>query len=893
MSGPSRSERIYRRLLKLFPVDFRVEYRDEMEELFRLQHRAAAGGGSSGPARTGHRGRRLARLWLLALADLARSAPREHWDAFRQDVRFTLRSIRRAPGFTAVVVATFALALGANTAIFTVADATLLRPLPFADESRLVRLVHVRERPDGSLSEVSFSRRDFQAVRARAASVEDATAQVYQGPALGTGGGAGSGLERVVSIGVSGSWFRTLGVEPALGRAWDDEEEAAGRASRVVVLSDRLWRRAFAADPAIVGKTVPLDGVAHTVTGVMPPGFAYPYQAQLWRLWDFDPEESGSHNLNAQARLAPGVTLAEAQAELDLISERQAAAYPEESRGYRIVARPTRENLIEGEDRLVLVLLAGVGVVLLIAAANVLSLLMARVVARSRELAVRASLGASVWRRARQLMTENVILALLGGAVGLVLASGLRGSLTVLVPSRVLDLFGEVPFGGTAVAFTLGLSLLVGAGVGLFAAWTARSIDLRSVLQGSAEGPRGQRLLGGMVVAETALTVAVLVGALFLGLDLYRLATAAPGFAPDGLVAARLSLPESRYEDGAARLRLEEELLQRLRSLPAVDGAALSNLFPYDDGNWLIPFSLPSVDGADALVPERAHVASLRQVTPGWFETMGVPVLRGRSFEDGDREGAVPVAVVDRALADRYWPGGDPLGQLLVPAGGSFEGRSFQVVGVVGDISDPRREPAETVYVPIPQTAIDSTAWDVVQPVLALRTRAAEPAAVLPGVRAAVRGIDAGVPLFDVRTVADALGEALARQRTGAVVALAFAAFALLLAALGTYGVVAYTVSRSVRDFGVRMALGASRGTVLRSVLLRGGRLIVAGVGLGLLAALVLSHWLGRGLETIAPTLPGPYAAVAGLLLVIGLAACLEPALRATRTDPAETLREG
>ena len=884
---PSLSERIYRRLLRLFPVDFRVEYREEMEELFRLQHRAAAGAGAAPVAR---RGRRLVRLWLRALADVARSAPREHWDALVQDARFTLRSARRAPGLTAMVVGTFALALGANTAIFTVADATLLRPLPFADEERLVRLVHVRERPDGSLSEVSFSRRDYQAVRDRAKSVEEAAAQVYQGPALGVG----DGVERVVSIGVSGSWFRTLGVRPALGRAWDPAEERAGRASRVVVLSDGLWRRAFGADPDVVGRTVPLDGVAHTVIGVMPRGFAYPYQAELWRLWDFDPEESGSHNLNAQARLVPGVTLGEAQAELDLLSERQAAAYPEASRGYRIVARPTRENLIEGEDRLVLVLMAGVGLVLLIAGANVVSLLMARTLSRSRELAVRASLGASVWRRARQLMTENVLLALVGGALGLALAASLRQPLAALLPDHVLELFGAVPFDARAVLFTLALSLTVGAGVGLFAAATARKVDLRGVLQGIADGPRGHRLLGAMVVAETALTAALLVGALFLALDLYRVATRDAGFDADGLVAARLSLPEERYEAGPARLRLEESLIERLRALPGVEDAAISNLFPYDDGNWLLPF----LTGDETLPEEQAHIASLRQVTAGYFETLRIPVLRGRTFDGSDREGALPVAVVDRALAERYWPDGDPLGAVVVPAGGSFGGRRFQVVGVVGDVSDPRREPRETVYVAMAQTALDSTAWDVVQPALAVRATGAtgvssgDPSAIVPAVRAAVRDLDASVPVFEVRTSAAALSDALAQRRTATLTALVFGAFALLLAAIGTYGVVATAVSARTRELGVRLALGASRGSVLRGVMARGGRLVLTGVGLGLAGAIALARRFGATLEVVVPALPGPYLAAAALLVLIGLAACLEPALRATRADPAETLRQ-
>jgi putative ABC transport system permease protein len=884
VSRPSRSERAYRRLLALFPLAFRVEYREEMAELFRLQHRDAAGTGTPAPPARG-RGRRLLALWLRALADLVRTAPREHWDVLVQDVRFALRGIRRAPAFTAIVATTFALAIGADTAIFTVAHATLLRPLPFTAGERLVRLVHVRERPDGSLSEVSFSARDFHAVREGAEGLSGATAQVYQGPSLGTGDGA----LRVVSIGVSGSWFRTLGLRPVLGRTWDPREEAQGRDGRVVVLSDRLWRSRFGADPGVVGRTVPLDGVAHTVIGVMPRGFNYPYQAELWRLWDFDRDDGANHNLNVQARLAPGVSLAEAQAELDLVSERQARAYPETSRGYRIAARPTRENLIEGEDRLVLLLSAGVALVLLIAAANVVSLQMARTVARGRELAIRASLGASVWRRARQLTTENVVLALLGGAAGLALAAGLRRPLGALLPDHVRELFGELPFDGASIAFGVALSGAVGVAVGLSAAWGNRSIDLRGVLHGSAEGPRGRRLLGAMVVVETALTVALLVGALFLSLDLHRVATRHPGFDARGLLSAQLSLPEDRYGAGATRLAFEEEVIARLRALPGVEDAAIVNLLPYADGNWLIPFH---VDGEET-APEQAHVASFRQVTAGYFGALGIPILRGRGFDPSDRAGTVPVAVVDRALAERYWPGGDPVGRMLTVAGGSFEGRLFRVVGVAGDVEEPGREPGETAYAAMAQTSIDSTVWDIVQPGLVVRTAGLPPESLVPALRSVLRQADPGVPLFGVQTAAAALGEALTQRRTATVLALVFGACGLLLAAVGTYGIVAYTVSRSVRDFGVRMALGASRGSVLRSVLRRAGRWIATGVGLGLIAAAGLSPFFAGSLQAVAPTAPGPYAAVAGLLLSIGLAACLEPALRATRTDPAETLREG
>jgi len=882
---PSLSERIYRRLLLLLPGEFQGEYRSEMEEAFR-RHEAEAAAGAGRLSGTGRRS--LARLWLATLGDLARTAPREHLDALVQDVRFTVRAALRSPAFAAVVVGTFALAIGANSAIFSVVDTTLLRPLPFADESELVRLVHVRERPDGTSSEVSFSRRDLHAVREQAESIAAATAQVYQGPGLSTVEG---GLERVVSIGVSGSWFRTLGLRPALGRVWDEAEEAAGRDSRVVVLSDALWQRRFGGDPSIVGRQVVLDGEPHTVIAVMPPGFAYPYAAELWRLWTFDPDDGVNHNLNAQARLAPGVTLAEAQAELDLISERQAEAFPETSRGYRIVAVPTRENLIEGEDRLVLLLLAGVGLVLLIAAANVVTLLMARTVARGRELAVRASLGASGWRRARQLMTENVVLALAGGGCGLVIARLLREPLVHLAPNHIQEIFGEIAYGRSVVGFAVALSVVVGALVGAVAAWSARSIDLRGTLHGGAAAPRSQRLLGGMVVAETALTVAVLTGAVLLALDLHLLATRDAGIDPEGLVSMALALPEDPYENGTVRVLFQDELIERVEAIPGVERAAVVNLFPYEDGNALAPFL---VEG-EGLSREEAHVASYRAVTPEYFATLGIPVLRGRGLTGADREGAPPVAVVNRSFAERYFaeggPEGEAVGRRFERVGGGFDGRSYEVVGVVGDVEDPRREPVEALYVAMDQHAIDSTSWSILQPTLAVKSTGGDPTQVVPAVREALRRLDPNVPVFQVRTADESLDEALVQRRTGTLLAISFAALGLLLAAVGTYGVIAYSVSRSVRELGVRLAIGATRGQVLRGVLVHGGRLVALGICIGLAGAFVLSRGLVGVLSEVAPGDPRAYGAVALLLGAVGLAACFEPAWRATRADPASVLR--
>lgn len=876
------SERIYRRLVRCLPLDFRVDHQEEMEQFFRLERRQAARGG----------GRRLLGLWLRALADLARGVVREHADAFVQDARLTARSAVRRPGFTLAVVATLALALGANTAMFGVVHTVLLRPLPFADEARLVRLYDVRTLPDGGRREVSFSRLDLDAVARQAATLTSVTGQVFQGPALRVGGGA---AERVTAIGVSGSWFRTLGVHPALGREWNRDEEAAEGDSRVVLLSDGLWRRRFGADPGVLGSTVHLDGEPYTVLGVMPQGFTYPYGADLWRLWTFDPTDGASHTLNAQARLAPGVSLPEAQAELDLVSRRLERAYPDTNRGYRILARPTRQVLYAREETTALFLFVAVGFVLLIAAVNVVALLLARTVSRSRELAVRASLGASSWRRARQLVTENTLLALAGGALGLAFAGTFQGPLLVLVPHRVTDVVTRVPLDGPTLWFTLVVSLAVGVAIGLAPALASRSPDLKSVLQEGGEHgtARGRRLLGGLVLAEVALSVVLVLGAALMASGLYGLLHRDLGFEPKGLLSLGISLPEATYSDPAARARVVERITREVRELPGVSGAAVVNIFPFSDGNFLASFRLEG----EELSPDQAHSASYRIVSPGYFETARIPVLDGRRLEDSDRSGSPSVAVVDLRFAERYWPGKDLVGRRVVLTGGERSGELLTVVGVVGNVEDPLQEPAETLYVPQAQSRA-APAWDVLEPHLVVRTATADPSAVVPAVRDAVGRIDPDVPVFGVETAREHQMTALGQLRTGTALILAFSALGLLLSAVGVHGVTAYGVSRRTRELGVRMALGAGHGTVLSGVLATSGRLVGGGIALGFAGALALSRVLGAVLPPVpgvgAPTLGGTVWAaggVAALLAAVGLAATLGPALRATRTDPVQALK--
>jgi len=803
-----------------------------------------------------------------------------------QDLRYGLRMLVKNPGFTTVAVLTLALGIGANTAIFSLVNVVLLHPLPFKEGHRLVRLYDVRE-DAGQVSRVSHSQLNFYAVRERARSFESVAAQFYQTLALTLE----EGPERVVCIAVSDGWLHTLGVQPAVGRGFTPEEEQAGADSRAVLLSHGLWQRRFGGDEGIVGSTLVLDDVAHTVVGVMPRGFNYPYHTDMWRLWTFDRTAGRGHFLNAQARLKPGVTLDQARAELAALSKQLEKEYPETNQGYVIWPRPTRESLLGDEPNAILILFAAVGFVLLIACANVASLLLARSVARHKEFAIRAALGASRGRQLRQLVTENVLLALLGGGLGVLFTLWIRDFLLVLVPNRLDALVDRIEIDAVVLVFTVLLSIAIGAAVALVPAFRSTRLDLQNALKdGGRTGPlgSGRRLLDALVVAEVALALVLLVGAGLMAQNLYRLQETDLGFDPDNLITMQIALPEDPFAQATPRINLAEQVVERVQALPDVEGAGIINIFPLTDGGQLTAF----IKEGDPEDPEHTRIINHYVVSPGYFEMMSIPLLRGRVFTRQDGGGSLPVVIISRNLAQHYWPGEDPLGQRLRRVSGDPDAPWLTVVGIVGEVVRPERyaEITESWYIPHAQSLETSTVWSVLQLNLAVRT-ATDPGQALASIRKAIWEVDSRLPVYEVQTAEQFYAATLSPKRVSTVLALAFSGVGLLMAVLGLYGVMSFVVAQRTREIGIRMALGAQPGDILRLVARRSALLVLLGTGLGLAGTLVLTRLMASLLTEISATDPLTFAGVTTLLGGVALLAGYLPARRATRVDPMVALR--
>jgi putative ABC transport system permease protein len=807
-------------------------------------------------------------------------------DTLWQDLRYALRTLRKSPGFTAVAVLTLALGIGTNTAIFSLVNVVMLHPLPFKEGHRLVRLYDIRE-DAGRVNRVSHSQLNFFAVRERAQSFESVAAQFYQTLALALE----EGPERAICIAVSDGWLHTLGVQPVVGRGFTLEEEQAGVDSRAVLLSHGLWQRRFGGDQGIVGSTIVLDDVAHTVVGVMPRGFNYPYHTDMWRLWTFDRTAGQGHFLNAQARLKPGVTLEQARAELEALSKQLEKEYPETNQGYVIWPRPLRESLVGDEPNAILILFAAVGFVLLIACANVANLLLARSVARHKEFAIRSALGASRARQLRQLLTENLLLALLGGGLGVLFTLWIRDFLLVLVPNRLDALVDRIGIDAMVLVFTILLSIAIGAAVALVPAFRSTGLDLQNALKdgdrsGSLGG--GRHLLDGLVVAEVALALVLLVGAGLMAQNLYLLQEADLGFDPDNLITMQIALPEDPYAQATPRINLLRQVVDRIQALPDVSGAGVINIFPLTDGGQLTAF----IKEGEPEDPEHTRIINHFVVSPGYLEMMKIPLLRGRVFTRQDDAGSLPVVIVSHNLAQRYWPNEDPVGQRVRRATGAPDAPRLTVVGVVGEVVRPERyaEITESWYVPHAQSLATSTVWTVLQPNLAVRT-VADPGQALPSIRSAIWQVNSGLPVYDVQTADQYYAATLSPKRVGTVFALAFSAFGLLMAVLGLYGVLSFVVGRRTQEIGVRMALGAHPRDILTLVLRRGAVLVLLGIAIGLGGALALTQVMAGVLSEVSPGDPRIFAGVAVVLSLVGLLACYLPARRAMQVEPMAALR--
>ncbi len=867
----SRSERIFRALLRLFPFDFRWKHGREMEQVFREQHKEEQrnGGGKMS----------VLKLWWETLADIARTAPREHLEMLAQDTRYALRMMRKNLGFTAVAVLTLALGIGANTAIFSVVNAILLRPLPFHEGDRLVRIYQV---PKGGSERISLRQELFLAVKEQGQFFEDIVGQRYMSLTLAVP----EGPERIAGLGVTEGWLRTLGVKPVLGRDFTPPEQRAGTDSQVVLISHGFWERRFGLDRSVLGQSLTINRQSYTVVGVLPPGFAYPYNNELWIPMRLDRTPSSMPwALNVQARLKPGTTLSAARTELSILAERLAREFPESSQGMDLIAVPTRQVLLGDHSDVVLALFVAVGFVLLIVCANVANLLLARSVVRQKEFAIRASLGASRARQVRQLLTENVLLAFFGGIAGFTMAVLGSQFLTVLVPGRMVNLLSEVSIDLSVLGFTLIVALSAGVIFGLTSALRAFRSDLQNLLKegGRSSGTAGShRLLGALVVSEIALALVLLAGAGLMIRNFQRLQRADLGYPVQGLITMSVSLASSDYAAPQARTNFIRQVEEQLEAVPGIQAAGMTCIFPLPPANFLASVV---IEGRP-LAPNQQLIINHRLVTPGFFRAMGIPLLRGRLLAEADNQNSQPVAVISETMAHRYWPGEDPLGKQVRNVRAGDQAPWLTVVGIVGGVQEPG-EISSTWYLPYAQHAQSRAASSVIFVVRG----ASDLSGLVSGLRRAVWAVDPAMPVYDIATVEGQYADTLSQQRLGTLLVGLFAAFGLLLAGLGIYGVMSYAVSQRTHEIGIRMALGAQPGDILRWILRQGTLLVLLGVMIGLGGAMALTRFMSSLLSEVEATDPVTFAGVAFLLAAVALLACYIPARRATKVDPMVALR--
>jgi len=795
------------------------------------------------------------------------------------DLRVTFRIMRRRPLLTVSVVAILGLGIGANTAIFQVFSATFLRPLPFAHEEQLVR-VYVS--PASGAARISPRSDVFLGIREEARSFVSVVGQRFMDMTL-TGP---SGPERVTGIAVTPDWPRTLGLQPFRGRTFDRDEERLGLAAGVTVISYAAWRDRFGADPAVLGRSVRLDGVDHVVVGVMPPGLRYPYEADFWVPMTLTDDPNATWGYNIQARLRDGVSLAEARAELRALSPRLPAVA--RLGGMQLVAYPLREVLVGNDGRLVAVLLAAVGFLLLIVCANVAHLMLAENISRRHEFALRSALGATRGRNVRQILTETTVVAALGGGVGLLLALVGASLLTVLLPTSLSQVFAGPPLDAHVAWFTLAVSLGTGLVAGLVPSVWVAGRGVRSLLRGVGHGTVRAglgRVAPALIVSELALALTLLSGAGALFADLVRRQSLDLGYRSEGLLTLNVALNGDAYREGARRTAFLERALAGIRALPGIDAAAAVTTFPAEgQGTFL---SSLEFEGRPPQ-PDAPVIAHNRLVTDGYFATMGMPLIRGRAIETADGASAPAVTVVSRSVADRYWPGEDPIGKRVRAHRDGDPGPWHQVIGVVDDVHEFYTDTDLAWYVPFAQNPDGPGSR---QAVFVVRAPVTSPG-IIQQVRGAIGNVDPALAVFDVAGADVLYRRSLAARRSAGLLTALFSGIGLLVAAFGVYASVAFSVGARRRETAVRIAIGADGHRIVRAFLKEGAVLAVAGLALGVLGVLATSRWL-TGLTDGRPIDLGYGMGVAALLAGVALLASYLPARRAARTDPSAELRGG
>jgi putative ABC transport system permease protein len=806
-------------------------------------------------------------------------------DTLLQDLRYALRSLVKSPGFTLITLITLALGIGANTAIFSVVNAVLLRALPFRDPDQLVV---VRE-TYGDGQEGSSSGPNFLDWKRRNHTLDGMTA--WRGLNLALVG-AGE-PEEIRAATVDADFFKVLGVDPILGRGFAHGEDQ-GQAT-VVVLSEPLWRSRFGADPSILGRTISLSGQPYTVVGVMPPSTAYTGPIQAWLPLGYGKGRSaqrGSHSYDVVTRLKHGVTLEQAQADLGGIAKALEREFPATNGGRGVKLTPLTEDSV-GTVRSALLLLTGaVGLVLLIACANVANLFLARAATRQRELAVRAALGAGRWRLTRQVLVEAVTLSVVGGLLGLLLASWAIDVLLALQP-RGIPRLKEVGIDGTVLAFTLAISIAVGIAFGLLPALSMSRQDPAESFRGEGRGTSGgrprSRFRSALVVAQVSLALVLLVGAALLIVSVRELSNVVLGFRPDGAMTFQLSISGSKYPDADTQHGYIDRIVERLREIPGVRQAGAVFFLPLSNGYSSGDIS---VEGRPAAEPGHEQYAGFRIVAGDFLNALGVTLRQGRLLTPDDRKGAPLVTVVNEALVRRLFPGQNPIGQRLT-FGTPDSAQWRQIVGVVADVRQTglTTAPEPELYVPANQLTPDL--WTVFMSIpLSFVVRSdVKPSTLGPAIKAAVREVDPDQPISLLREAGELLQDATARQRFNMSLLTLFGVLALTLAGVGVYGVMAYGVNQRTRELGIRLALGARASSVQAMVLRQGLALTLIGLALGLIGALALSRLLTSLVYRVSPSDPRVLGAAVLVLAVVSAVACLIPAIRATRVDPIDALR--
>jgi putative ABC transport system permease protein len=798
--------------------------------------------------------------------------------SFLQDLRYGTRMLRKHPGFTVLAVITIALGIGANSMIFSIINAVLLRPLTFREPAQLVRIWETM--PQGGNATVSIPNlkdwREQNEVFSQIAGYNQYLSCNLQGP---------DGPHHVTCAWVTPEFFEVFGVPPLLGRTFNVGEDYPGN-HRVAVLSERLRQRYFSADPQIVGKSVPINGESYLVVGVMPPAFRFPEQStDLWIPVSLSAEAAGkreNRRLSAIARLRPGVTVDQAQAQMSFIARRLERQYPHENAGWGVLLLPLQETMVKNTRPALLVLFGAAGFVLLIGCANSANLLLARATTRRREIAVRLALGAGLRRLMRQLLTEGLLLSTMGGILGLISA---QVGITVFLKgfAQILPRAGEVNLDWRVVGFTLLVSLFTGITVGVVPAIQSTKFDLQTTLRvgGTAgDGPSSNRLRSLLVVVEVAAAFILLIGVGLAIKTFLNLRRVDPGIQAENVLTMNLKLPEVVYRENSSSAQFFQQLLERIAVLPGVEAAGVINLLPLQQTGTNVDFQ---VEGQPFLLPGKLPRAEVRTVSPDYFRALGIPLIRGRFPNNNDTERSELVILINQTFAQRYFPDQDPIDKHVWL---DYRREWAAVVGVVGDVkqSGLTRPVREEMYFPYTQQRTSD--------LMSLVVRASsDPTSLTGAIRREVQTVDPSIPIYNLKTMKTVIAESIMDRRLNLVLLGFYGALALALAIIGVYGVISYTVTQSTRELGIRMALGAQQKDIF--VLIVGHGLVLATFGIvcGIGGAMMMTRLMNTLLYGVGPTDPSTFMAMSAVMIAVTFLACVIPARRAVRVDPISALR--